>query len=621
MSTGDYYYELSPEYSPPLKEGMTITERHEWVVNVINHFHSQGLTEDVQEYEKPDGSIEKKRIPIDMLWGYTAMAQKAQAAGLDETRKLSKEERDIMLSTLGQLVMSAPEMDAWSRLLRPVYSISQQTLGTDDWFRCIIGPWFFDPELTINERQTLICHELCHPIFGHTAPNRGVDPVLNNLAGDLQINQGLEKNKNLQWPREGLKHVYPNGRRAWPASAKRVGVFPDDVSTADYPDGLPEANTYEWYYQELLSDRLSRSKNKTVSTISKNDDSADKTRNDATPDNNGSKTASNGDGSTASTDSMLANDRRESESNNDGHEPTSRKVCVSGSMMPSVSGDGSGVVCGGVLGAGDEDRLDSMGIEKAGDYEKINARNESIAAARARLNNYGRGTSGSGFTEWFMERLLPPRVPWMREFRGILSKTAADLKAGRSDYSYRRPRRRLDQNNPDVVHPGLIDYQVKVVFGLDTSGSMGDEDTLKALSEINGCVRKITGSCTLVTVDTEIASIQSIHDLRHGVKITSGGGTIMRRFYDWLDKLPRQSRPDVSILATDGEIDWGDCYEFIRRDRKFSKHIILVTQKSGWSYGSRGFYYTGGSEHDYISKINKLKNGRVIYIGTEDLRK
>ena len=151
-----------------------------------------------------------------------------------ETRLLAAEERRIWAAALSEATDLALSISPFLSLLRPAYTTGIAGLAVDDGYRLMVGPWFFDPGAAII-RPTLLLHEALHPLLGHKAKQLAVETAL--IAGDCQINQGLRWNPWLDWPR----------RADWTVEA----VFPEDVKTPGYPDGLPEKKDYGWYYNEL----------------------------------------------------------------------------------------------------------------------------------------------------------------------------------------------------------------------------------------------------------------------------------------------------------------------------------------------------------------------------------
>ena len=151
-----------------------------------------------------------------------------------ETRLLAAEERKIWAAALSEATDLALSISPFLSLLRPAYTTGIAGLAVDDGYRLMVGPWFFDPDAA-SIRPTLLLHEALHPLLGHKAKQLAVETAL--IAGDCQINQGLRWNPWLDWPR----------RADWTVEA----VFPEDVKTQGYPNGLPEKKDYGWYYNEL----------------------------------------------------------------------------------------------------------------------------------------------------------------------------------------------------------------------------------------------------------------------------------------------------------------------------------------------------------------------------------
>lgn len=634
MMNMGYAIEYAPYYDAPVKEGMTIAEREQWVADLIEHFHSQGITEYVIPADVLGGADEDKVEPIDYMFGYESLIQAYERAGIRETRQLTGEEWMFVQSAVSVLCKNAPEMAPWAAIFHPVYCNTMTTLGTDNYFRCMIGPWFFDSSLDSEERQTLLAHEMFHPILGHTDPSRSVDAEISNIAGDYQINQGLRRNKQLHWYHRGL--IDPNTSHADPHNPI-VGIFPEDYKNDEYKNGLPEGWTFEKYYSVIYDDRL-KQKDKALA-----ESSGSETQNN--PDANGQNGSSQGDVSLNQNSDNEAQEQEQSDSNGQGSpddgnhgdgssQPDSQSKTGNGSngdnaqsknpwgngQEPAVKitkqpntgyDDGHGnntSSCNG-LSSEQKDELDKLGIERAGDYEKITAKTASINIAQKnakKRSEGGRSSYGSNFTEWFLEMLRPPKVSWKKLFRNVIGRDVEAIVNGRSDYSYRRPARRPSQFDPTVVRPGMIDYEVRIVFGVDTSGSMGSDDHVDALSEIQGALHHIRrAKSTIAMIDTDITETKDVRSIKD-FTLKGGGGTEMNVFYKWVKKIPKRKAPDITVLATDGYIDWDEVYKEILTDKRTFKHIILVTEQGGMDTGKK-----------HIDKLNKMKNATVLLIESD----
>jgi predicted metal-dependent peptidase len=115
------------------------------------------------------------------------------------------------------------------------------------------------------------------------------------------------------------------------------------------------------------------------------------------------------------------------------------------------------------------------------------------------------------------EELLEPVLPW----REVLAQWCVERCKG--DYSWRRPSPRYDVYLPILDSPKLA----KIVFAVDTSGSMGNDQLTEAISEVVGCLQAAMtmGAVELCVAwcDTELHEqvIQSAAEC----KPEGGGGT------------------------------------------------------------------------------------------------
>lgn len=675
-----YAQVLAPYYDAPVKEGMTVAEREQWVQDLLEHFHSQGIT----EYTIPaEYTITREKdiiIPIDYFYGYQALIQAYQRAKIHEVREMTGEEWRYVQSAVSALGVNAPEMTPWAAIFHPVYSNETPTLGTDDNFRCMIGPWFFDSSFSTEERQTLLAHEMFHPILGHTDPSKPLDHEITNHAGDYQINQGLRRNARLEWYHRGM--IDPRTGRA-DKNNEIVGIFPEDYKTDEYKNGLPEGWTFEQYYavvyeneeklrrrdeaeydrepqqnggqqqgaQGSSSNAGQQSGGSQSSSSNSSDDNSqngsqggsangsqqgqqdaqgsqgdsqqngqnngqqqgDGSGNGSASASSGSQNGSANGGGAQSGSGSNAQGGQQNGGNpwGDGQEPAAEFVRQDNNGSGDGEGEGEGIGDGhsnscSKLSKEQIEELDKLGVERAGDYEKATARTASINIAQRNLKNRsngGRGVTGSNFSEWFIDMLRPPKVPWKDIFRKVIGRNVDAIVNGRSDYSFRRPARRPNQYDPTVVRPGLIDYEVRITFGVDTSGSMGNDDHVDALSEIQGALKHLRrAKSTIVMIDTEITETKDVRTVKD-ITLAGGGGTCMNVFYKWVKDLPKRKAPDITVLATDGYIDWDDVYDEITHDKRTFKHIILVTEEGGMEAGAQ-----------WIEKLKQRKNVVVMCI-------
>lgn len=166
----------------------------------------------------------------------------------------------------------------------------------------------------------------------------------------------------------------------------------------------------------------------------------------------------------------------------------------------------------------------------------------------------GRGSVPAGLARWASSVLAGPVVRWDRVLRAAIRRALAD-RAGRVDYSYRRPSRR---RVPGIVKPSMRAPRVGVAVVIDTSGSMGSGDLDAALSEVDGVLRASGVARDRVRVLSCDAAAARAQRVRSGsaVQLTGGGGTDMRIGIAAAEAL--RPRPEVVVVLTDGVTPWPD---------------------------------------------------------------
>lgn len=149
-----------------------------------------------------------------------------------------------------------------------------------------------------------------------------------------------------------------------------------------------------------------------------------------------------------------------------------------------------------------------------------------------------------GDVQLYLDALLNPKLPWQT----ILRKWLKEL--GKFDYSFKKPNRRFF---PQFYLPSLwsegamVDFQAWV----DISGSEGDDDFLRFISEIDGILRMMKPKkIELGQFDTEIKSINVVKTVADLAAVTfhGRGGTIISDVLDHIEK----TKPKVAMIYSDG---------------------------------------------------------------------
>lgn len=154
-----------------------------------------------------------------------------------------------------------------------------------------------------------------------------------------------------------------------------------------------------------------------------------------------------------------------------------------------------------------------------------------------------------------VEALLEPVVPWQDVLRDWLKTTAK----GEDLSTWRRPARRwLGQ---DLYLPSRYTESVeRIVIGIDTSGSIGEEALRRALSEVAGACETVSPQMVdVIYWDAEVAAHEvyegeRVKDIANVTKPKGGGGTDARAMFDFMDK--RGIKSEAVIMFTDGFTPW-----------------------------------------------------------------
>lgn len=494
-------------------------------------------------------------------------------------RKLTEEEYEIFHAAMYNAASIAPSLTDYISLLHPMISKSIATLGTDKWFRVVIGYWFFDPSLSSIERGTLLVHEVMHNVLGHW-DMKDLDATLVNMAGDAIINQGIEAAGSSKM----LLPTNPDG--------SDFGVYPRTIKTEDYPNGMDNNLSFHDYYYAL---KKQQEKNEAAARPQSNNggsagSSDGQDQSSTQPNQNQPQSSSGGNSSQSSPDRGGSS----SDSGQPQSDPNGNQTSDSGNTPSSGNGTSKGKSNGGDSGnqeqypikpsdmckpmpKEDQDSLEQEDIEKATSLDKEMARAGAIAKAMERSKDKSYGTSGSFFDQFILDALRPPTVPWSKVFRGIVSRQFNTIVTGGMDYSFKRPSRRSTPGG--FIRPSFIAYAPKVLVGCDCSGSMSMEDYESAVSEVEGIFKSMDcGSLDFVTVDTQITSKQVVKSAKD-LKLVGGGGTEMSPLLDYVNALSPVNRPDVVVLCTDGWFDWTP---YLERTNGKLFYVVLVTDRGGY---------------------------------------
>jgi predicted metal-dependent peptidase len=150
---------------------------------------------------------------------------------------------------------------------------------------------------------------------------------------------------------------------------------------------------------------------------------------------------------------------------------------------------------------------------------------------------------------------LAPKVDYMATLRHAVRRALRDSTLGRYDRTYRRPHRRQACYG-EFIMSSFYQPRPRPGFLIDTSGSMGDSQLARAVSELGGLTRQLGYGADVVVACCDAA----VHDVKKvfagtQIELYGGGGTDMgvglRAFIE-------KKRPpiDLLVIVSDCRTPW-----------------------------------------------------------------
>jgi predicted metal-dependent peptidase len=150
---------------------------------------------------------------------------------------------------------------------------------------------------------------------------------------------------------------------------------------------------------------------------------------------------------------------------------------------------------------------------------------------------------------------LAPKVDYMATLRHTVRRALRQSTLGRYDRTYRRPHRRQACYG-EFIMASFHQPRPRAGFLIDTSGSMGDSQLARAVSELGGLTRQIGSGADVIVACCDAA----VHDVRKAftgrpIELYGGGGTDMgvglRAFIE------RRNPPiDLLVIVSDCLSPW-----------------------------------------------------------------
>lgn len=176
---------------------------------------------------------------------------------------------------------------------------------------------------------------------------------------------------------------------------------------------------------------------------------------------------------------------------------------------------------------------------------------ECCEAIKVRDPSNKRGTLPM-FAERMLEKLKKPQTDWRTILNDFVQEEICD-------YSFSPPDRRYQDSPfflPDFNEMGKNNKVSDILFFIDTSGSISDNDMTTAYSEIKGAIDQYDGKLQgwLGFFDAAIIEPKpfSSFDEFIAIKPAGGGGTDFQIIFEYVNRHMKEKKPNCIIILTDG---------------------------------------------------------------------
>ena len=154
-------------------------------------------------------------------------------------------------------------------------------------------------------------------------------------------------------------------------------------------------------------------------------------------------------------------------------------------------------------------------------------------------------------------------------WKSAINKNFGEEPKGNHEYRYGVQSRR---NKNSYYGKKRILESSHVYVGLDTSGSITDDELSKFASQINSGIKSSNSKVTLIECDYKVQKVTHINKINsNGIKLAGRGGTDLRHITKWIiDNRPKSEKKSYLILLTDGVTDWTN-YQSIHTTAIYTK--------------------------------------------------
>ena len=184
------------------------------------------------------------------------------------------------------------------------------------------------------------------------------------------------------------------------------------------------------------------------------------------------------------------------------------------------------------------------------DFDRELLKRTVASAVAEHRKIHGTGSVPQGLARW-AQQTLRPKVNWRQQVASAL-RTSLHHKTGTADYSWQRPSRRQQPQDP-VLRPAMTRPVPSITVVVDTSGSMSGDELDRALTEISAIIATVVpgDSVRVLSVDAVVHTDQHIHNTNQ-ISLQGAGGTDMATGIF----AAAETNPDAIVVITDGWTPW-----------------------------------------------------------------
>lgn len=260
------------------------------------------------------------------------------------------------------------------------------------------------------------------------------------------------------------------------------------------------------------------------------------------------------------------------------------RILIKENPQGSGGGKKTVVVAGSGSGSGKKD-LDVF-FGNGGSHQQQSKNSQTSAAAVVFAQQSNQIGDNEGALVDRIRDMHKPVVNWTDKLCALVQSSV------RERPTYNRLSRRSSTDGNGVIFPTFTGNSVNVLFGFDSSGSMGVEDYAKVAGELQGILEQFDSwNLHLVCCDVKLYELGQYSSENQDtfadidLDIKGGGGTLMGAIAKHASRLMEDDgvHLDACIVVTDGYIDVHELDTAFPRD---TTNIVITTRNNNLEFSN-----------------------------------